>query len=52
MATFLDPRFKCHFSDDTVVADIKETLQEALLATKVGFMQCFLRLLLFYLLLS
>ena len=28
MATFLDPRFKCHFSDDTDVADIKETLQD------------------------
>ena len=26
--TFLDPRFKCHFSDDTDVADIKETLQD------------------------
>ena len=26
VATFLDPRFKCHFSDDTDVADIKETL--------------------------
>ena len=28
VATFLDPRFKCHFSDDIDVADIKEILQE------------------------
>ena len=28
VATFLDPRFKCHFSDNIDVADIKETLQE------------------------
>ena len=28
MATFLDPRFKCHFSDDADVGDIKETLHE------------------------
>ena len=28
VATFLDPRFKNHFSDDTDVADIKDTLQE------------------------
>ena len=28
VATFLDPRFKCHFSDDLDVADIKDTLQE------------------------
>ena len=28
MVTFLDPRFKCHFSDDADVEDIKETLHE------------------------
>ena len=28
VATFLDPLLKCHFNDDTDVADIKETLQE------------------------
>ena len=28
VATFLDTRFDCHFSDDTDVADIKETLQD------------------------
>ena len=28
VATFLDPRFKCHFSEDLDVADIKDTLQK------------------------
>ena len=28
VATLLDPQFKCHFNDDTDVADIKETLQK------------------------
>ena len=31
MATFLDPWFKCHFSDDADVEDIKETLHERVL---------------------